>query len=85
LLRTFEAASFLLTPDEIPLDPISTVAYYELSLQSLMKKRLSILGILFMLVLKHPPMPEFAIFRKVSIIAVRGLSRKVIALQFHIN
>jgi hypothetical protein len=50
-----------------------------------MKKKLSTVGILFMLVLKHPPMPEFALFQKTSIIEVRGFSQKRIALQFHIN
>jgi len=50
-----------------------------------MKKKISGLGILFMLMLKHPPMPEFALFQKVSIVAVRDFSRKRIALQFFIN
>jgi hypothetical protein len=50
-----------------------------------MKKKISVLGILFMLVLKHPPMPEFAIFQKVSIVEVRNFSIKQIALQFFIN
>jgi hypothetical protein len=50
-----------------------------------MKKKLSVLGILLMLVLKHPPMPEFAIFQKVSIVEVRNFSIKQIALQFFIN
>lgn len=50
-----------------------------------MKKRLSVLGILFMLLVKHPPMPEFALFNKVSIVEVCQLSIKQIALQFHIN
>jgi hypothetical protein len=50
-----------------------------------MKKKLSTLGILFILALKSPPMPEFAIFQKISIVEVRGFSQKVIALQFHLN
>lgn len=50
-----------------------------------MKKKLSILGILFMLILKHPPMPEFATFQKISIVEVRCFSQKIIALQFSIN
>ena len=50
-----------------------------------MKKKLSFLGILFMLLFKHPPIPDFETFRKVSIVAVRGFSQKVIALQFHLN
>jgi len=49
------------------------------------RKKLSVLGILFMLMLKHPPMPEFAIFRKISIVEVRSFSQKWIALQFFIN
>jgi hypothetical protein len=50
-----------------------------------MKKKLSFLGILFMLLIKHPPMPDFEAFQKVSIVAVRGFSQKVIALQFRLN
>jgi hypothetical protein len=50
-----------------------------------MKKKLSVLGILLMLVLKHPPMPEFAIFQKISIVEVRCFSQKLVALQFFIN
>jgi len=50
-----------------------------------MKKKLSGLGILFILLIKHPPMPEFALFRKIDIVSVLGFSRKRIALQFHIN
>ncbi|MDP1621322.1 MAG: hypothetical protein Q8M08_03195 [Bacteroidales bacterium] len=50
-----------------------------------MKKRLSGLGILFMLMLKHPPMPEFAAFRKDYIVEVRCISLKQIALQFFLN
>jgi hypothetical protein len=50
-----------------------------------MKKKLSTLGILFMLALKNPPMPEFALFRKISIVSVHDLSRKKIALKFFIN
>jgi hypothetical protein len=50
-----------------------------------MRKKLSGLGILFMLVLKSPPMPEFALFQKHTIVEVLGFSRKKIALQFSIN
>jgi len=50
-----------------------------------MKKKLSELGILFMLALTKPPMPEFALFQKISIVEVRCFSQKQIALQFSIN
>jgi hypothetical protein len=50
-----------------------------------MKKTVSVMGILFMLVLKHPPIPEFALFRKNYIVAVRGFSQKRIAMDFFIN
>lgn len=50
-----------------------------------MKKKLSGLGILLILVLKHPPLPEFALFQKISIVEVRCFSLKQIALQFHLN
>jgi len=50
-----------------------------------MKKKLSVLGILFMLVLKHPPLPEFSLFQKNNIVEVRGFSQVRIALQFFIN
>ncbi|MFH1295790.1 MAG: hypothetical protein ABIJ04_00755 [Bacteroidota bacterium] len=50
-----------------------------------MKKKLSGLGILLMLALKNPPMPELALFQKISIVEVRCFSLKRIALQFCIN
>jgi hypothetical protein len=50
-----------------------------------MKKKLSALGILFMLALKNPPMPEFAVFHKIAIVAVHNFSQKKVALQFHLN
>ena len=50
-----------------------------------MKKKLSELGILFLLALKNPPMPEFALFQKISIVEVRCFSQKQTALQFSIN
>jgi hypothetical protein len=50
-----------------------------------MKKKLSGLGILFMLLLKHPPLPDYNMFQKVDIVAVRTLSVKNIALQFSMN
>lgn len=50
-----------------------------------MKKKLSGLGILFMLILKHPPVPDFRIFHKVDIVEVRTFSMKEEALDFFIN
>jgi hypothetical protein len=50
-----------------------------------MRKKLSAVGLLFMLALKNPPMPDFAAFRKVPIVWVHNISRKLIALQFWIN
>jgi len=50
-----------------------------------MKKKLSTIGIMFMLVMKHPPMPEFALFQKNSIVEVRCFSLKKIALEFFMN
>jgi hypothetical protein len=50
-----------------------------------MKKKLSGLGILFMLILKHPPLPAIRLFQNIDIVEVRGFSQKRIALQFHIN
>jgi len=38
-----------------------------------------------MLALKHPPIPEFAIFQKSNIVAVRNFSLKQLALQFQLN
>ena len=50
-----------------------------------MKKILSTLGILFMLALKNPPMPDFASFRKEPIVWVHNISRRLIALKFWVN
>lgn len=50
-----------------------------------MRKNLSVLGIMFMLMLKHPPMPTFSIFHRIQIVEVRGISMKRIALEFFIN
>jgi hypothetical protein len=49
------------------------------------KNKLSVIGILVMLVLKHPPMPEFSLFQKNYVVEVRCFSLKQIALQFCIN
>jgi len=46
-----------------------------------MKKKLSGLGILFMLILKHPPLPEYNLFQKTSIVEVRSYSLKQVALR----
>jgi hypothetical protein len=50
-----------------------------------MKKRLSGLGILFILIVKNPPVPHFSLFAKESITEVRGYSLKQVALQFSLN
>jgi len=50
-----------------------------------MKKKLSVFGILCMLMLKHPPMPQFSLFQKHSIVQIRGFSIKAVALQFFSN
>jgi hypothetical protein len=50
-----------------------------------MKKSISTLGILFMLALKNPPMPDFALFQKISIVVVHSFPKKQVALQFHMN
>jgi hypothetical protein len=49
------------------------------------KKKIFGLGILFILVVKYPPMPEFALFAKQQIVEVRCFSLKQIALQFFMN
>jgi hypothetical protein len=49
------------------------------------RKKITGLGILFMLVLKYPPLPKFSLFQKNYIVEVRGFSQKRIALQFFIN
>ncbi len=51
----------------------------------IMRKKLSILGILAMLALKHPPMPQFSLFQKNYAVEVRCFSLKKIALDFFIN
>ncbi len=50
-----------------------------------MRKRLSGMGIFLMLILRHPPMPEFSCIQKIGIVEVRCFSRKQIALDFNIN
>ncbi len=55
------------------------------SLQDQMKKKLSGLGILLMLMLKHPPLPEYNLFQKTTIVEVRSYSLKQIALEFFLN
>ena len=50
-----------------------------------MKKKLSGLGTLFMLILKHPPLPEISLFHKTSIVEVRSFSLKKIALDYFLN
>ena len=50
-----------------------------------MKRKLTGLGILVMLILRNPPIPQFVVFNNIGIVAVRGFSRKRIALMFHLN
>jgi len=50
-----------------------------------MKRILSGTGIFLMLILKNPPMPEFSAFRKEHIVSAHCLSRRQIAMQYHIN
>ncbi|HNW76662.1 MAG TPA: hypothetical protein PKJ28_07215 [Bacteroidales bacterium] len=50
-----------------------------------MKRKLTGLGILVMLILRNPPIPEFAVFNNISIVAVQSFSRKRLALMFHLN
>ncbi len=50
-----------------------------------MKKKLSGLGILIILIVKYPPMPEFTLFQKNYIVEVHCFSLKKIALQFFLN
>ena len=50
-----------------------------------LKNKIFGLGILFMLLVKHPPLPEFALFAKHQIVEVRCFSLKRIALQFFLN
>ncbi len=49
------------------------------------RKGVSGLGILVMLIFRQPPMPEFVLFRRNEIVATRCFSLKKIALDFHIN
>jgi hypothetical protein len=49
------------------------------------KKRLSGMGIFLMLILRHPPMPEFSWIQKTGIVEVRCFSLKQTALDFNIN
>lgn len=51
----------------------------------MMKKKLSGLGILFMLILKHPPLPEISLFHKTAVVEVRSFSIKKIALDYLLN
>jgi hypothetical protein len=50
-----------------------------------MKKQLSRLGLLFMLILKHPPVPEFETFRKDTIVGERSFSLRKTALGYSLN
>jgi len=50
-----------------------------------MKKNLSALGILLLLMLKYPPLPKYSLFHKIEIVQVCKLSIRQLALQFHSN
>jgi hypothetical protein len=50
-----------------------------------MKKKLSALGILLILMLKYPPLPKYSLFHKIEIVQVCKLSIRQLALQFHSN
>jgi hypothetical protein len=50
-----------------------------------MKKKLSGIGILFMLLLKHPPLPDVSLFSKHTIVEARTFSLKKAALDFFMN
>ncbi len=50
-----------------------------------MRKKLSVLGILIMLVFKYPPLPRINLFQKIEIVQACKLSIKQLALQFHLN
>lgn len=50
-----------------------------------MKKNLSALGILLILMLKYPPLPKYCLFHKIEIVQVCKLSLRQLALQFHSN
>jgi len=80
---------FTRIPSELLLQILHSCNYlnfYTFGFQSgIMKKKLSAIGILFMLVLKHPPMPEFSLFQKHHIVEVRCFSIKKIALEFFMN
>jgi len=46
------------------------------------KKRISGAGILLMLLVKHPPLPQFSLFTRVTIVETRCFSLKRVALDF---
>jgi len=50
-----------------------------------MKKKISVLGILIMLIFKYPPLPKYNLFHKIEIVQVCRLSIRQLALQFHMN
>jgi hypothetical protein len=52
---------------------------------SAMRKNLSALGILLLLMLKYPPLPKYNLFHKIEIVQVCKLSIRQLALQFHSN
>jgi hypothetical protein len=52
---------------------------------TVMRKKLSVLGILILLILKYPPLPKYSLIHKIEIVQVCSLSIRQLALQFHIN
>lgn len=50
-----------------------------------MKKKLSGIGILCMLILKHPHMPDYNILNKIDIVEVRTCTLQQVAVEFNIN
>jgi hypothetical protein len=50
-----------------------------------MKKKLSRLGLLFMLLIKHPPVPEFDAFQKSDIVGERTFSLRQVAMEYNLN
>ncbi len=50
-----------------------------------MKKKLSALGLLLILMLKYPSLPKYSLFHKIEIVQDCKLSIKQLALQFHVN
>ena len=52
-----------------------------------MRKKISVVGLLFVLLFRYPPIPKFNIFHipKIEIVQACKLSIRQLALQFHLN